>query len=116
LIQEESPVEIQVTEHKRVHVVEVRGRIDSSTASDFDQTVMDLIEQGKKNLVLDLSEVEFLSSAGLRTMVSARKAVQPGGAIRLAGPSQRVKDTLEIAGLDVLFETYPDRESAVGSY
>jgi len=109
-------VDIKVTEHKRVMVVEVHGRIDSSTAAEFDQAVMDLIEQGKKNLVLDLSDVEFLSSAGLRTMVSGRKAVQPSGAIKLAGPSQRVKDTLEIAGLDVLFESYADRESAVGSY
>lgn len=109
-------MEITTTDHKRVTVVEVSGRIDSGTASEFDQAITDLIEAGKKNIVLDLSEVEFLSSAGLRTLVSARKAVQGSGEISLANPSQRVVDTLDIAGLDVLFETYPDRESAVGSY
>ncbi len=109
-------MEIQVTEHKRVVVLKVSGRIDSSTAGAFDEEVMGLIEGGKKNLVLDFSEVDFLSSAGLRTLVTARKAVQGGGAVRLAAISNRVKDTLEIAGLDVLFEIHPDRESAVGAF
>lgn len=109
-------MEIQTTEHKRVTVLRVSGRIDSSTANQFDEEVMGLIEGGQKNLVLDMAQVDFLSSAGLRTLVSARKAVGGGGAIRLANPSQRVVDTLDIAGLDVLFETFPDRESAVGTF
>lgn len=108
-------MEINTTEYKRVTVIEVSGRVDSSTASRFDEHVMGIIEAGQKNIVFDMAEVEFLSSAGLRTLVSARKAVQPSGMIMLAQPSQRVTDTLEIAGLDVLFETFPDRESAVGS-
>lgn len=108
-------MELNTTEYKRVTVIEVAGRIDSSTASQFDDAVMSIIEAGQNNVIIDMAEVEFLSSAGLRTLVSARKAVQPSGAILLARPSQRVVDTLEIAGLDVLFETFPDRESAVGS-
>lgn len=109
-------MEIQTTDHKRVTVVQVSGRIDASTAADFDHAIMGMIEGGKKNLVLDMAHVEFLSSAGLRTLVSARNAVQGGGAIRLAACSQRVVDTLAIAGLDVLFDSFPDRESAVGSF
>lgn len=109
-------MEIKDTEHKRVTVVSVVGRIDASTADDFDGHIMDLIDSGSKNIVLDMSEVEFLSSAGLRTLVTARKAVQPLGAIRLAAISDRVRQTLDIAGLDVLFEVYPDRESAVGDF
>jgi len=108
-------VELNTTEYKRVTVIEVAGRIDSSTASQFDEAVMNIIEAGQNNVIIDMAEVEFLSSAGLRTLVSARKAVQPNGEILLAQPSKRVVDTLEIAGLDVLFETFPDRESAVGS-
>jgi anti-anti-sigma factor len=109
-------MEINMIEHKRVTVLEVSGRVDSSTATAFEEAVMGLIDSGKRNIVLDMSGVEFLSSAGLRTMVNARKALQLGGAIRLAEPSQRVRDTLEIAGLNVLFETFNDREAAVGSF
>lgn len=110
-------MEITTKEYKRVVVIEVSGRVDSSTADQFEQAVMSPIGEGKKNLVLDLSGVEFLSSAGLRTLVMARKEVQKSsGAVRLAQPSQRVRDTLDIAGLDVLFETFPDRESAIAAY
>lgn len=110
-------MELQTTEYKRVTVVDVKGRIDSSTAAEFDEGVMSLIEAGQKNLLLDMSEVEFLSSAGLRTLVSARKALQnKSGEIKLARPSERVRDTLEIAGLDVLFEAIPDREAAIASF
>jgi anti-sigma B factor antagonist len=114
-------MQINMTEYKRVTVIEVSGRIDSNTAGEFDEVVMGLVDSGHKNLIFDMADVEFLSSAGLRTLVSARKAVQsgtvqPSGEIRLAQPSERVVDTLQIAGLDVLFESFPDRESAVGSY
>lgn len=110
-------MELQTTEYKRVTVVDASGRIDSTTAAEFDDEIMGLIESGHKNLLLDMSEVEFLSSAGLRTLVSARKALQKsGGAIKLARPSERVVDTLGIAGLDVLFDLIPDREAAIASF
>jgi anti-anti-sigma factor len=112
----EESVEISITQHKRVTVVEVGGRIDSSTADEFNQALTEQIEAGNRNLVLDLAQVEFLSSAGLRAMVSARKSLQISGEITLANPSQRVIETLDLAGLDVLFKTFPDRESAVGYY
>lgn len=110
-------MELQTTEYKRVTVVDVSGRIDSATATEFDDEIMGLIESGHKNLLLDMSEVEFLSSAGLRTLVSARKALQKSsGGIKLARPSERVEDTLDIAGLDVLFEAISDREAAIASF
>ncbi len=110
-------MELETTQYNRVTVVDVEGRIDSTTAADFDQEIMGLVESGHKNLLVDMSGVEFLSSAGLRTLVSARKALQDsGGQIKLAQPSQRVIDTLDIAGLDVLFESISDREAAIASF
>lgn len=110
-------MDLKTTQYKRVTVVDVSGRIDSATAGEFDEAIMGLIESGHKNLLLDMSEVDFLSSAGLRTLVSARKALQKSsGVIKLTQPSQRVVDTLDIAGLDVLFEAIPDREAAIASF
>lgn len=110
-------MELETTEYKRVTVVDVNGRIDTATAGEFDEKIMGLVEAGHKNLLLDMSGVEFLSSAGLRTLVSARKALNSsGGAIKLTRPSDRVVDTLGIAGLDVLFDTIPDREEAIASF
>ena len=110
-------MEIQVTEHKRVNVVGISGRVDGSTAGEFENTLNELTQAGKNNLVLDMSEVAFVSSAGLRVLVNTRKAVKSaGGDIKLAALSQQVIETLDIAGLDVLFEQFADRETAVGSF
>jgi anti-anti-sigma factor len=110
-------MEIQIIDHKRVSVVSIIGRVDGSTAGEFETTLNELRESGKNNLVLDMSEVDFVSSAGLRVLVNTRKAVQSsGGSIVLASPSEQVIETLDIAGLDVLFQQYPDRESAIGSF
>jgi anti-anti-sigma factor len=110
-------VEINTVEYKRVIVLTITGRIDSATARDFESELNSLTEKGKNNLVLDLSDVDFISSAGLRVLVTTRKAVRSaGGDLVMANPSDRVIETLEIAGLDVLFEKYEDRESAVASF
>jgi len=103
--------------YKRVTVITVTGRVDSSTADQFEAAVNDELKSGQRNLIFDLNEVDFLSSAGLRILVMSRKEAQKGGGVvRLAQPSDRVKETLEIAGLDVLFESFPSREEAIAAY
>jgi anti-sigma B factor antagonist len=110
-------VEITTQEYKRVGVLTASGRIDSATAAEFEAAARQLVSKGKVNLVFDLSGVDFLSSAGLRVLVTTRKEVKAaGGDLALANPSDRVKETLEVAGLDVLFERFPDRETAIGSF
>ncbi|MFN2149099.1 MAG: STAS domain-containing protein [Anaerolineales bacterium] len=110
-------MEIVVKEYKRVSVMTVTGRIDSATSSEFEEQLNSLTESGRVNIVLDLSAVEFISSAGLRVLVTTRKAVKSaGGDLILAKPSSQVVETLEIAGLDVLFEKFPNREEAVAYF
>jgi anti-sigma B factor antagonist len=58
-----------------------------------------------------------MSSAGLREMVRVLKRVKrTGGDLRIANPSDRVKEVLELAGLDTIFEIYPTQVEAVGSF
>lgn len=110
-------MEISMQEYKRVGVVTITGRIDGSTSPDFEKQLKEIIQAGKKNLVLDMNAVDFMSSSCLRVMLTARKSLMGiGGRLVLADPSQRVVDTLDIAGIDVLFDVYPDRESAIASF
>jgi anti-anti-sigma factor len=110
-------VEISVKEYKRVAVITISGRVDSVTAEEFESELVQTIDSGFNNLVLDLAAVDFLSSAGLRVLVTNRKKVaSAGGDIRIAQPSEQVIETLEITGLNTLFTTYPDRESAIASF
>ncbi len=110
-------MDISIHEYKRVGVVSVGGRIDGSTAPKFETELKELMSTGKKNIVLDMSAVDFMSSSCLRVMLTTRKSLMGiGGRLVIADPSQRVTDTLDIAGIDILFDVFPDREAAIASF
>lgn len=113
----ESELVISVESLKRVDLVKLAGRIDSSNAEQVDGTFKEIIENGRVNIVVDLSEVNYMSSAGLRALVSAlRECKQRRGDVRLANVSERVQEVLSLAGLDSLFESFTDVTNAVGSF
>lgn len=110
-------MEITVREMNRVDLISVSGRVDSSTAPQLGEALNAQIGSGTSNLVLDLADVEYLSSAGLREMVAALKKVkQNGGDLRLCTPSDRVMEVLDLAGLDSIFQVFDDQVTAVGSF
>jgi anti-sigma B factor antagonist len=110
-------MEISVTPMRRVDLLKVSGRVDSSNSNELDEVLQTRLDEGRSNLVLDLSEVNYISSSGLRTLVTAlRASKKKGGDVRLANPSERVQEVLGLAGLDTLFESYDDVTAAVGSY
>jgi anti-sigma B factor antagonist len=110
-------MEVNTQNFKRVDLVTVSGRVDSSSAPDLDQALKNLTKDGRCNLVLDLSQVEYMSSAGLRSLVSTlRDCKRQGGDVRLATPSTRVSEVLGLAGLDSIFQVYNTTTEAVGSY
>lgn len=110
-------MEITVTPMRRVDLLKVSGRVDSSNSNELDDALQTRLDEGRSNLVLDLSEVNYISSSGLRALVAAlRASKKKGGDVRLASPSERVQEVLGLAGLDTLFESYDDVTAAVGSY
>lgn len=112
----ESIVNIEVEDLKRVDLVKVSGRIDSSNAAQFDGVLKEIVSR-KHNVVLEMSGVDYISSAGLRAMIALlRECKKHKGDVRLASPSDRVVEVLALAGLDSLFEVYENEASAVGSF
>lgn len=114
-----SDITITQKELRRIALLEVTGRIDSTTASELGNALNGIIDDGKNRIVLDLKDVEYMSSAGLREMVSALKRVQNiagTGDLRLASPSDRVREVLELAGLDEIFKIFDTQVDAVGSF
>jgi anti-sigma B factor antagonist len=110
-------MKIEVQSMKRVELIAVSGRIDSSNANDLDAALKELTDKGEYQLVLNMSGVEYTSSAGLRAMVAAlRECKKHNGDLRLSAPSDRVQEVLDLAGLDSLFQIFDDDVSAVGSY
>jgi anti-anti-sigma factor len=110
-------LEFQVSEIRQVTLIEVTGRVDGLSAEELRQALAEEIQRGAKRVVLDLSRVSYMSSAGLRELVAAyRRLQEQGGDLRLAQPSSRVQDVLEMSGLDTIFQIFLTQSDAVGSY
>jgi anti-sigma B factor antagonist len=110
-------MDIAIKQMNRVDLIEISGRIDSSTANDLGSALNERINQGTINMVVDLAKVDYMSSGGLRELVAALKRVKKdGGDLRLCAPSPRVREVLQLAGLDSLFQTFDEQVHAVGSF
>lgn len=110
-------IEINVSDQNQVTLVEVSGRVDSMNANEFGDALKAQIDEQKVNLVLDLAQVEYMSSAGLREIVTAlKKAKRSQGDVRIANPSDRVREVLEMAGLDTIFQIFETQAKALQSF
>ena len=110
-------MEFTVTETKRCHLVRVGGRIDSSNAPELQEKLAGVVKAGARNLVINLEEVSFLSSAGLRALLSTLQAAKKqGGDARLAAASEPVRRVLELTSLDIHFKSYATDTEAVASF
>ena len=78
-------------------VIEITGRLDTSTAPVLDKTIFNDIPEGAK-LVLDLKGLEYISSAGLRVLLSAQKKMQKTGSMKLRNVCAEVMEVFEMTG------------------
>ena len=101
-----------------VTVLSLAGRVTlGDESSHLRSTIKDLLKQGKKRLVLDLSQVTYIDSAGLGTLVAAyTSARNQGGDIRLASVTSRFDELLNITKLVTIFSVHDTVDGAVKSF
>jgi anti-sigma B factor antagonist len=116
-------MQIEHRRFNRVDLLEVAGRIDASTSARLKQQIEALFEEGRYRIVLDLAQLEYISSPGLRVLIEARKRAREwkitdleGGDIRIANLPPRIKEVFDLTGFTSLFELYGDVTEAVGSF
>ena len=111
-------MEITTKQLKRVDLVTISGRIDSSTAPQLDKVLTSIVDADRYRICLDLKDLEYLSSAGIKILISILKACKRWnrGDLRLANMPPRIADVFDLAGLTPLFMIYPDVVEAVGSF
>jgi anti-sigma B factor antagonist len=92
-------MEISQTIINNVSVIAVSGRIDATTSPDLESVLNNLIDQKKTEIVLDLGGVEYVSSVGLRVLLTTLKKVRPQrGDMKLVSLQPFVKEVFEITG------------------
>jgi len=96
-----------------VQVVALAGRLDNLTAAEFDAQIA---ASAGACTVLDLAKLEYISSAGLRSVLGAlKRSSASGGKLALAAPIAPVVEVFEISGFVTLIPVYPDLASAVAA-
>lgn len=105
-------------ELKRCDLFKLAGRFDSGKAQDVEAAFRAVTGAGRFRIVLDMTDVEYISSGFLRVLVATLKEVKRfnRGDLYLAAPTQRVQDVLKLAGLDEMFRTFATPEEAVGAW
>lgn len=88
-------------------VVNIKGRLDATTAPELDKYMGDVIDQGSLKIVFNLTDLEYVSSAGLRIfLVVAKKLKGLSGELSLAGLTGNIKEVVEISGFPSILPCY----------
>jgi anti-sigma B factor antagonist len=111
-------MEVTTQELKHCDLIKVNGRVDSATAPTFAKALEKANEAGHFKIVVDMSELEYMSSAGFRALLASQrncKRYNRGELVLVAVP-ERIREALELAGFTELFKSFDDSITAVGSF
>jgi len=107
-------MEIQTRKEKVAVVVSVKGRMDAMTAPEFEKNVMELISKGEKTFVVNFVELDYISSAGLRSILAlAKKLKEREGKILFVGLRGPVEQVFKVSGFPSIFKIFDSEESAL---
>jgi anti-anti-sigma factor len=107
---------MDIREEKRgkVKIVGLRGRLDANSSQGVENQLLALMNQGEDRLVLDFSELTYMSSLGLRVLMMVAKNIkQVNGKLALSGLNDHIYEIFKIARFTNIFSIYPNCDEAV---
>jgi anti-sigma B factor antagonist len=94
-------------------IVRFEGSLDTNTAPQAQQHFDALVDEGSTQLVVDFTDVDFVSSAGLRVLLATAKRLRPDGSLRLFGLNPSVREVFDVSGFSTIFAVFDDEASAL---
>jgi anti-sigma B factor antagonist len=108
---------VRARQTEGVTVMDIAGSITLAEASELSEMIHDLVGKGRKQIIVNLRDVEYLDSSGIGQLVSGYATVKKnGGELRILHLSKKVQDLLSVTSLYKIFEEFPDEQSAVRSF
>ena len=105
-------LKVNVEKKSGVDIVRLTGRIDATSATQLEKEIEKLIEQGDKEIALDFRKVNYLSSAGMRLLLSGSKKLKKGGGnLAIFCLQEEVMDIIKMAGFEKILRIYPDQDT-----
>jgi anti-sigma B factor antagonist len=100
-----------------INIFKLNGRLDSNTSQGFEKKLFQAIADGSKTMVVDFKDLDYISSAGLRVILKATKAIKrEDGRIMLCSMQDYVKEVFEIAGFDSFLPIVATMDDALNSF
>lgn len=107
---------MEITRVGEITIVIIDSKFDTITSKEIEVKLMEVTDGGSKKVLCDFSKTEYISSAGLRVMLSAAKKLQKnGGKIVLSCMKPFVYDVFKMAGFTQIFEIHETKEQAMTS-
>ena len=98
-------------------VLRLSGRLDATTSPILDEKIEELLKLKHLHLLLDFSQVEYLSSAGLRFLLSATKRYKSqGGILVIHSVADEVMEIIKMAGFEKILKISPNEQKALGEF
>lgn len=106
---------VKITETENAAIIKLEGeKMLGYEANDFQEAIRSSIEKNKKNLIIDLSEVEFISSWGIGILIHGYTTATNGGcSFKLTSISKTVKETFQKIKVDTIFQQFKSVEDAL---
>jgi anti-anti-sigma factor len=100
-----------------VSVVDFFGKMNTGTSPEAEKYLNELVDQGATNIVLNLDELDFISSTGLRVILSTgKKLTASEGKLVICSPNITVKDVLDMSGFSTMFAVFDTETEALESF
>ena len=110
-------MEIIEESHSGINIFKLNGRLDSNTSQGFEKKVFQAIDDGSKSMIIDFKDLDYISSAGLRVILKATKALKrEDGKMMLCDMQDYVKEVFEIAGFDSFLPIVGTMDDALQSF
>ncbi|MGQ9369069.1 STAS domain-containing protein [Azospirillum sp. ST 5-10] len=107
-------MDIQEETRNGILVLKPAGRVDSGTAGAFEGRLVQAVAGGQASVVVDMAQLAYISSAGLRALLVAAKKARPAGSrIVLAAMAPSIREVFDMSGFTSLFEIHANADAAV---
>ena len=107
-------MKIHATQEGNAIVMSLKGRLDAVASSEFETSLSDWISKGDHNFLLNFTDLEYISSAGLRSILATSKKLrETQGKIFLTGLHGPVEEVFKISGFLSIFRVFASAEAAL---
>lgn len=108
---------IKITTEGDIAIIAVDGSLDTNTSKEAGDQLTKLVDEGNTKLLIDLSNLDYISSSGLRILLATSKKLKPlKGEMRICGLNETVNEVFEISGFTMIFNVLKTMEEAKAGF